>query len=132
MILSVKLMIVALIALTLTSHSDSHDLVHHILTSTVAIKVCTAHAAISVPLTFIRRMRVDRCDFSGFKVYPSKGKTYVRGDSKVSTSFRCSSICSRPADLPLPQLEERVTLPSAQEPSKDRLDPGLPKVSGRQ
>ena len=29
------------------------------------------------------KMRVDRCDFSGFKVYPSKGKTYVRGDSKV-------------------------------------------------
>ena len=28
-------------------------------------------------------MRVDRCDFSGFKVYPSRGKTYVRGDSKV-------------------------------------------------
>ncbi|RXK35450.1 hypothetical protein M231_07305 [Tremella mesenterica] len=28
-------------------------------------------------------MRVDRCDFSGFKVYPSNGKTYVRGDSKV-------------------------------------------------
>ncbi|EIW71548.1 hypothetical protein TREMEDRAFT_73338 [Tremella mesenterica DSM 1558] len=31
----------------------------------------------------ISRMRVDRCDFSGFKVYPSNGKTYVRGDSKV-------------------------------------------------
>ena len=28
-------------------------------------------------------MRVDRCDFSGFKVYPGRGKTYVRGDSKV-------------------------------------------------
>lgn len=28
-------------------------------------------------------MRVDRCDFSGYKVYPSRGKVYVRGDSKV-------------------------------------------------
>jgi large subunit ribosomal protein L24e len=28
-------------------------------------------------------MRVDRCDFSGFKVYPSRGKVYVRGDSKT-------------------------------------------------
>jgi ribosomal protein L24E len=28
-------------------------------------------------------MRVDRCDFSGFRVYPAKGRTYVRGDSKV-------------------------------------------------
>lgn len=28
-------------------------------------------------------MRVDRCDWSGFKVYPSRGKVYVRGDSKV-------------------------------------------------
>ncbi|ORX37755.1 ribosomal protein L24e-domain-containing protein [Kockovaella imperatae] len=33
----------------------------------------------------LSEMRVDRCDFSGFKVYPSKGKIYVRGDSK---SFR--------------------------------------------
>lgn len=30
-----------------------------------------------------RRMRVDRCDWSGYKVYPSRGKVYVRGDSKV-------------------------------------------------
>lgn len=28
-------------------------------------------------------MRVERCDFSGYRIYPSKGKTYVRGDSKV-------------------------------------------------
>ena len=28
-------------------------------------------------------MRVERCDFSGFRVYPAKGRTYVRGDSKV-------------------------------------------------
>ncbi|WVR08083.1 hypothetical protein IAU60_005129 [Kwoniella sp. DSM 27419] len=28
-------------------------------------------------------MRVDKCDFSGFKVYPSRGKVYVRGDSKT-------------------------------------------------
>ncbi|WWC73729.1 60S ribosomal protein eL24 [Kwoniella pini CBS 10737] len=28
-------------------------------------------------------MRVDRCDFSGYKVYPSRGKVYVRGDSKT-------------------------------------------------
>lgn len=28
-------------------------------------------------------MRVERCDFSGHKVYPSLGKVYVRGDSKV-------------------------------------------------
>ena len=28
-------------------------------------------------------MRVERCDFSGAKVYPSRGKIYVRGDSKV-------------------------------------------------
>ncbi|RSH86550.1 60S ribosomal protein L24 [Apiotrichum porosum] len=28
-------------------------------------------------------MRVDRCDFSGFKVYPGRGRTYVRGDSKT-------------------------------------------------
>lgn len=28
-------------------------------------------------------MRVDKCDFSGYKVYPSRGKVYVRGDSKV-------------------------------------------------
>ena len=34
-------------------------------------------------------MRVDRCDFSGFKVYPSKGKTYVRGDSKVGYYSSC-------------------------------------------
>ena len=34
-------------------------------------------------------MRVDRCDFSGFKVYPSKGKTYVRGDSKVGYTLSC-------------------------------------------
>lgn len=31
----------------------------------------------------ISQMRVERCDFSGYKIYPSKGKTYVRGDSKV-------------------------------------------------
>ncbi|BEI84962.1 hypothetical protein CcaverHIS002_0503630 [Cutaneotrichosporon cavernicola] len=29
------------------------------------------------------KMRVDRCDFSGYKVYPSRGKVYVRGDSKT-------------------------------------------------
>ncbi|OXG14480.1 large subunit ribosomal protein L24e [Cryptococcus neoformans Tu401-1] len=28
-------------------------------------------------------MRVDRCDFTGYKVYPSRGKVYVRGDSKT-------------------------------------------------
>jgi hypothetical protein len=28
-------------------------------------------------------MRVDRCDFSGYRVYPGKGRVYVRGDSKV-------------------------------------------------
>jgi len=28
-------------------------------------------------------MRVERCDFSGYRIYPSKGKTYVRGDSKT-------------------------------------------------
>ncbi|WVW86962.1 hypothetical protein I302_109018 [Kwoniella bestiolae CBS 10118] len=28
-------------------------------------------------------MRVDRCDFSGYKVYPSRGRVYVRGDSKT-------------------------------------------------
>ncbi|KAI9638967.1 putative 60S ribosomal protein L24 [Dioszegia hungarica] len=33
-------------------------------------------------------MRVDRCDFSGYRVYPSKGRVYVRGDSK---SFRFAS-----------------------------------------
>jgi hypothetical protein len=33
--------------------------------------------------TYTTQMRVDRCDFSGFKVYPSRGKVYVRGDSKV-------------------------------------------------
>ncbi|KAL1406455.1 60S ribosomal protein L24 [Vanrija albida] len=29
------------------------------------------------------KMRIERCDFSGAKVYPSRGKTYVRGDSKT-------------------------------------------------
>jgi large subunit ribosomal protein L24e len=29
-------------------------------------------------------MKVELCNFSGMKIYPSKGKTYVRGDSKVS------------------------------------------------
>lgn len=33
--------------------------------------------------TYSTQMRVDRCDFSGYKVYPSRGKVYVRGDSKV-------------------------------------------------
>lgn len=28
-------------------------------------------------------MRVERCDFSGYKVYPSKGRTFVRIDSKT-------------------------------------------------
>lgn len=31
----------------------------------------------------IQQMRVERCDFSGYRIYPSKGRTYVRGDSKV-------------------------------------------------
>jgi large subunit ribosomal protein L24e len=29
-------------------------------------------------------MKVELCNFSGQKIYPSKGKLYVRGDSKVS------------------------------------------------
>lgn len=29
-------------------------------------------------------MKVELCNFSGQKIYPSKGKIYVRGDSKVS------------------------------------------------
>jgi ribosomal protein L24E len=29
-------------------------------------------------------MKVELCNFSGHKIYPSKGKLYVRGDSKVS------------------------------------------------
>ena len=28
-------------------------------------------------------MKVELCNFSGQKIYPSKGKLYVRGDSKV-------------------------------------------------
>jgi hypothetical protein len=28
-------------------------------------------------------MKVELCNFSGYKIYPSKGKLYVRGDSKV-------------------------------------------------
>lgn len=30
-------------------------------------------------------MKVELCNFSGQKIYPSKGKLYVRGDSKVSS-----------------------------------------------
>lgn len=30
------------------------------------------------------QMKVELCNFSGQKIYPSKGKIYVRGDSKVS------------------------------------------------
>lgn len=29
------------------------------------------------------QMKVDICAFSGYKIYPSRGKLYVRGDSKV-------------------------------------------------
>jgi len=29
-------------------------------------------------------MKIELCNFSGQKIYPSKGKIYVRGDSKVS------------------------------------------------
>ncbi|KAL7412471.1 60S ribosomal protein L24, partial [Mrakia frigida] len=28
-------------------------------------------------------MKVEICSFSGFKIYPSRGRLYVRGDSKV-------------------------------------------------
>lgn len=28
-------------------------------------------------------MKVEICSFSGYKIYPSRGKLYVRGDSKV-------------------------------------------------
>jgi hypothetical protein len=28
-------------------------------------------------------MKTEICSFSGFKIYPGKGKLYVRGDSKV-------------------------------------------------
>jgi hypothetical protein len=35
--------------------------------------------------TNIPQMRVEKCDFSGYKIYPGRGKTYVRGDSKVNT-----------------------------------------------
>jgi hypothetical protein len=33
-------------------------------------------------------MKVELCNFSGYKIYPSKGKLYVRGDSKVRKNRR--------------------------------------------
>lgn len=33
--------------------------------------------------TLGRKMKVETCSFSQRKIYPSKGKLYVRGDSKV-------------------------------------------------
>ncbi|KAJ9107496.1 hypothetical protein QFC21_000951 [Naganishia friedmannii] len=40
-------------------------------------------------------MKVELCNFSGQKIYPSKGKLYVRGDSKVRLS---PAISARLAD----------------------------------
>lgn len=43
-------------------------------------------------------MRVDRCDWSGFKVYPSRGKVYVRGDSKVRIDHKAKKGRNRIVD----------------------------------
>lgn len=34
-------------------------------------------------------MKVETCAFSQRKIYPSKGKLFVRGDSKVSMACTC-------------------------------------------
>ncbi|KAJ9124427.1 hypothetical protein QFC24_003215 [Naganishia onofrii] len=39
-------------------------------------------------------MKVELCNFSGQKIYPSKGKLYVRGDSKVSARI-CIGLSGR-------------------------------------
>ena len=124
-------------------------------------------------------MRVERCDFSGYRIYPSKGKTYVRGDSKVGLMFmsgsgvgwsgwagkrnkrcqdgykdgkedgpgyagegmkwmfgrmenqrsrRLSRMETNVTDFPIRQLQGRISLPTEEEPPKDRMDPGLQEV----
>ncbi|KAL1931543.1 hypothetical protein VTP01DRAFT_9686 [Rhizomucor pusillus] len=33
-------------------------------------------------------MKLEICSFSGYKIYPAKGKVFVRSDSRVSATFR--------------------------------------------
>lgn len=44
-------------------------------------------------------MKVETCAFSQRKIYPGKGKLYVRGDSKVSISARAQRRSSRKREL---------------------------------
>lgn len=40
----------------------------------------------SRPLTTLSTMKVELCAFSGNKIYPGKGRLYVRSDNRVSDS----------------------------------------------
>jgi len=70
----------------------------------------------------------------------SEGTLKCVVDNRFNKSIpfdRCSPLFTHPhrspdhadaLDLPIPQRQERVPLPPAKEPPKDRLDPGVPKV----
>merc|ERR1712156_797468 len=55
----------------------------------------------TVPLTFLFRfrsakMKIDLCNYSGYKCYPSRGITYVKADGKT---FRFLDGCSKKAHM---------------------------------
>lgn len=41
----------------------------------------------SRPLTTLSTMKVELCAFSGNKIYPGKGRLYVRSDNRVSVNY---------------------------------------------
>jgi len=66
--------------------------------------------------------------FYGYKIYPYKGKLFVRGDGKVSYLDLALSSANESlvVDLPVQHVQERVSDAPAQEPAQDRLDRRIP------
>lgn len=55
------------------------------------------------------QMKVEICSFSGYKIYPSRGKLYVRGDSKVRRCPRQRTVVR----LALTNLKNALAFPSS-------------------
>lgn len=76
-------------------------------------------AQLLTPHTRVQKLEID--SFSGYRIYPSKGRLFVRGDNKVcpllNPMLDILIFMSFNPDLPLRHLQERVALLAAQEPS---------------
>jgi hypothetical protein len=73
---------------------------HHWLPPAAAARTAcsqTPHWLVSSP-----QMKVEICSFSGYKIYPSRGKLYVRGDSKVRPAVSCPYPSGRALSLLAP------------------------------